>query len=116
METNRASSTQWAATLAAYDVSNCIAEHYVQNSNGGGIAFIGNSRYGWYYAGSFDTLSMGYDIQFFESIFQDNLYKLGQPSQITKMRVLMVAMFPNIVTRNSPCLAILSFLSGKKTR
>jgi hypothetical protein len=62
---------------AAYDVSNCIAEHFVQNSNGGGIAFIGNSRYGWYYAGSFDTLSMGYDIQFFRSIFQNNLYKLG---------------------------------------
>ncbi len=62
---------------AAYDYSNCIAEHFVQNSNGGGVAFIGNSRYGWYYVGSTDTLSMGYDIEFFESIFQDNLYKLG---------------------------------------
>lgn len=62
---------------AAYDVSNCIGEHFVQNSNGGGIAFIGNSRYGWYYVGSTDTLSMGYDIEFFTSIFQDNLYKLG---------------------------------------
>jgi hypothetical protein len=62
---------------AAYDVSNSIAEHFVQNSNGGGVAFIGNSRYGWYYGGSYDTLSMGYDIEFFKSIFQDNLYKLG---------------------------------------
>jgi hypothetical protein len=62
---------------AAYDISNCIAEHFVQNSNGGGVAFIGNSRYGWYYVGSTDTLSMGYDIEFFKSIFQDNLYKLG---------------------------------------
>ena len=62
---------------AAYDVSTCIAEHFVQNSNGGGVAFIGNSRYGWYYVGSVDTLSMGYDIEFFQSIFQDNLYKLG---------------------------------------
>jgi len=62
---------------AAYDTSTCIAEHFVQNSNGGGVAFIGNSRYGWYYVGSTDTLSMGYDIEFFESIFQDNLYKLG---------------------------------------
>lgn len=62
---------------AAYDTSNCIAEHFVQNSNGGGIGFIGNSRYGWYYVGSVDTLSMGYDIEFFTSIFQDNLYKLG---------------------------------------
>jgi Peptidase family C25/Peptidase family C25, C terminal ig-like domain/PKD domain len=62
---------------AAYDVSTCIAEHFVQNSNGGGVAFIGNSRYGWYYVGSTNTLSMGYDIEFFKSIFQDNLYKLG---------------------------------------
>ena len=62
---------------AAYDTSNCIGEHFVQNSNGGGVAFIGNSRYGWYYVGSTDTLSMGYDIEFFKSIFQDNLYKLG---------------------------------------
>ena len=62
---------------AAYDTSNCIGEHFVQNSNGGGVAFIGNSRYGWYYVGSTNTLSMGYDIEFFQSIFQDNLYKLG---------------------------------------
>jgi hypothetical protein len=62
---------------AAYDQSNCIAEHFVRNNNGGGVAFIGNSRYGWYYGGSFDTLSMGYDAEFFESIFQDNLYNLG---------------------------------------
>jgi len=62
---------------AAYDETNCIAEHFVRNSNGGGIAFIGNSRYGWYYGGSYNTLSMGYDIEFFKSIFQDNLYKLG---------------------------------------
>jgi hypothetical protein len=62
---------------AAFDVSDCIAEHFVQNSNGGGLAFIGNSRYGWYYVGSTNTLSMGYDIEFFRSIFQNNQYKLG---------------------------------------
>ncbi|MCX6671734.1 MAG: C25 family cysteine peptidase, partial [Euryarchaeota archaeon] len=62
---------------AAYDSSNCIGEHFVQNSNGGGVAFIGNSRYGWYYVGSVNTLSMGYDIEFFKAIFQDNLYQLG---------------------------------------
>jgi hypothetical protein len=62
---------------AAYDSSNCIGEHFVQNSNGGGVAFIGNSRYGWYYVGSTNTLSMGYDIEFFKAIFKDNLYNLG---------------------------------------
>ena len=62
---------------AAYDSSDCIGEHFVQNSNGGGVAFIGNSRYGWYYVGQYNSLSLGYDMEFFESVFQDNLYKLG---------------------------------------
>lgn len=62
---------------AAYDVSNCIAEHFVRDNNGGGIAFIGNSRYGWYNPGYTNTLSMEYDIRFFRSIFQDGLYSLG---------------------------------------
>jgi hypothetical protein len=62
---------------AAYDVSNCIAEHFVRNSNGGGIAFIGNSRYGWYEYGQYTTLSMGFDVHFFKSLFQENLYHLG---------------------------------------
>jgi len=62
---------------AAYDVSNCIAEHFVRNSNGGGVAFIGNSRYGWYNSGQYNTLSMGYDVRFFRSLFQENLYNLG---------------------------------------
>jgi hypothetical protein len=26
---------------------NCIAEHFLQNPGGGGVAFVGNSRYGW---------------------------------------------------------------------
>lgn len=62
---------------AAYDVSNCIAEHFVRDNNGGGIAFIGNSRYGWYNYGQYNTLSMEYDVRFFRSIFQDALYNLG---------------------------------------
>jgi hypothetical protein len=62
---------------AAYDVSNCIAEHFVRDNNGGGIAFIGNSRYGWYNPGYTNTLSMEYDIRFFRSIFQESLFNLG---------------------------------------
>ena len=62
---------------AAYDVDDCIAEHFVQNTNGGGIAFMGNSRYGWYEWGTYDTLSMGYDVHFFKSLFNEGLYNLG---------------------------------------
>jgi hypothetical protein len=62
---------------AAFDVSNCIAEHFVRNSNGGGIAFIGNSRYGWYNSGNYNSLSMRFDSYFFRSLFQQGFYNLG---------------------------------------
>ncbi|MFA5101599.1 MAG: C25 family cysteine peptidase [Candidatus Thermoplasmatota archaeon] len=62
---------------AAYDFSNSIAEHFVRDNNGGGIAFVGNSRYGWYNPGYVNTLSMKYDIYFFKSLFPENNYKLG---------------------------------------
>jgi len=62
---------------AAFDYSVCIAEHFVRNINGGGVAFIGNSRYGWYNPGNLDTLSLLYDKYFFRSLVQQNWYKLG---------------------------------------
>ena len=61
----------------AYDNSACIAEHFVRNSNGGGLAFIGNSRYGWYNPGYYNTLSMRFDQYFFKSIFSQGVYQLG---------------------------------------
>jgi hypothetical protein len=61
----------------AYDSSACIAEHFVRNSNGGGLAFIGNSRYGWYNVGAYNTLSMKFDQYFFRSLLAQNHYKLG---------------------------------------
>ena len=62
---------------AAYDESACIAEHFVRNSNGGGVAFIGNSRYGWYNPGNVNSLSMRYDVYFFRSLFDQGFYNLG---------------------------------------
>jgi len=63
---------------AAFDYTNCIAEHFVRNSNGGGYAFIGNTRYGWFYSGLDDYLSLRYDRYFFRSLFDQNHYKLGE--------------------------------------
>jgi len=64
----------WAC---AYDYDNCIAEHFVRDSDGGGVAFIGNSRYGWYAPGYDDYYSLRYDRYFFRSFFDQNHYKLG---------------------------------------
>jgi hypothetical protein len=62
----------------AYDEYACIAEAFVQNANGGGIAFVGNSRYGWYSPFSDDYYSLRFDRYFFRSLLQQGNYKLGQ--------------------------------------
>ncbi len=62
---------------AAFDYD-CIAEHFINNPDGGGVAFIGNSRYGW---GSPGNPEYGYsdrfDQQFYASLFSRDVYHLG---------------------------------------
>lgn len=55
-----------------------IAEHFVLNPNGGGAAYIGNSRYGWYYPGypGYGP-SDRYDREFFNSLFNQKFYDIG---------------------------------------
>lgn len=56
-----------------------IAEHFVRNSNGGGVAFIGNSSYGW---GSPGNPRFGYsdrfDAQFYAETFNNPAPHIGQ--------------------------------------
>ncbi|PNX46402.1 MAG: hypothetical protein BV459_06445, partial [Thermoplasmata archaeon M11B2D] len=54
-----------------------ISEHFIKDTNGGGIAFIGNTRYGWYNPGYTTTLSMLYDQYFFRSLFAQGHLVLG---------------------------------------
>ncbi len=61
---------------AAYD-ADCIAEHFVRNSNGGGVAFVGNPRYGWYSPWNGDYYSLRYDRYFFRSLFTQGHFILG---------------------------------------
>ena len=64
----------WPAAID-YD---CIAERFINNPNGGGVAFIGNSRYGW---GSPGNPKYGYsdrfDQQFHASLFLKDIYRIG---------------------------------------
>ncbi|MGB2805138.1 MAG: C25 family cysteine peptidase [Candidatus Zixiibacteriota bacterium] len=64
----------WPAAID-YD---CLAEHFINNPNGGGVAFIGNSRYGW---GSPGNPKYGYsdrfDQQFYASLFARDIYRIG---------------------------------------
>jgi len=60
-----------------YPDDTCIAESFVRNPNGGGVAFVGNSRYGWYYPGTTDDYSLHLDRCFFRSLFNQGHYVLG---------------------------------------
>ena len=57
---------------------NSVAEHFILNPNGGGIAYVGNSRYGWYSPGSPGYgPSDRFDRAFFDSLFNKGIYDIG---------------------------------------
>lgn len=62
-----------------------ISEHFVNNPNGGGVAFIGNSRYGW---GSPGNPCFGYsdrfDATFYEMLICNELKNIGYAMAMDK--------------------------------
>ena len=62
----------------AFDFDDCCGEHFINNSNGGGLAYIGNSRYGWGVQGS-PSAGPGpkLDIRFFVELFRFDHYLAG---------------------------------------
>jgi len=69
---------------AAFDYD-CVAEHFVNNPGGGGVVFVGNSRYGW---GSPGNPGYGFsdifDIEFFNQLFTESVVKVGATLAATK--------------------------------
>lgn len=69
---------------AAFDFS-CIAEAWMNNDNGGGVAFVGNSSYGW---GSPGNPGFGisdiFDSRFFYSLLVENNYRIGEALAMCK--------------------------------
>ena len=62
---------------AAFE-DNCIAEHFAVNGNGGSIAFVGNSRYGWGSPGNPGWgYSETYDSDFYAAILDEGLTQFG---------------------------------------
>ncbi|MDI6840480.1 MAG: C25 family cysteine peptidase, partial [bacterium] len=61
----------------------CFAEHFINNPNGGGIASIMNSRYGY---GTPPELgpSECIDLAFYKKLFNDGLYHLGEAHAASK--------------------------------
>ncbi len=65
----------FAGKLEEFD---CIGEHFINNQNGGAVAFIGNSRYGWYEFGNPKKYSGEYDIEFFKKFFEEEYINIGK--------------------------------------
>ncbi|MEA3432047.1 MAG: C25 family cysteine peptidase [candidate division WOR-3 bacterium] len=75
----------------------CIGEHFINARNGGGVAYIGNSRYGW---GSPGNPGYGYsdvfDNKFFEAIFVDSLINIGTALAYSKAYYAPLAGYGNV--------------------
>jgi Leucine-rich repeat (LRR) protein len=56
----------------------CCAERFLNNPSGGGVSYIGNSRYGWYVLGDATQLGGDLDEEFYISLFSRGLYNLGK--------------------------------------
>jgi len=75
---------------AAFDYD-CIGEHFINNPNGGGVAFIGNSRYGWGSPGNPEYgYSDRYDREFFGALFARDFYHIG--ATVADMKAFFVPM------------------------
>ncbi len=63
----------------AFDFSDCLGESFINNTNGGGVAYIGNSRYGWGAPGN-PTEGSGpsLDKRFFEELFVNGTHHVGK--------------------------------------
>ncbi len=61
------------------DSDDCIAEHFViYNDMQAGIAYTGNTRNGWGYVGYPGSLSGALDRLWWEGLFDDNKYHIGE--------------------------------------
>jgi hypothetical protein len=60
----------------AFDQSDCIAEKMVNLQNFA-VAFIGNSRYGWFNEGQTEGPSTHLQREFVDALYHDKLYRIG---------------------------------------
>ncbi len=81
---------------AAFD-KDCIAERFLENPNGGAVAFIGNSRYGW---GSPGNPGYGYSdlymARFYDMLFQKDLPSAAEALAAAKASFVPFSMAENV--------------------
>jgi len=67
-----------------YSSTDCIVEAFTTITNGC-VAFIGNSRYGWYIPGGTNSSSQYLDRQFFDALFAEGFYHIGNVNNDSKI-------------------------------
>jgi uncharacterized repeat protein (TIGR01451 family) len=83
----------WAA---AFDFD-AVSEHYVLAPNGGGVAFIGNSSYGW---GAPGNPRFGYsdrfDAEFYHQVFTQGIVSIGKALALDKVHFIPYSREENV--------------------
>lgn len=64
--------------VGAFDRTVCISTEFVNDADGGALAFVCNTRNGLYNAGACNTLSHLYDRYFWRELFTYGKHRLGQ--------------------------------------
>jgi len=67
--------------------SESVAENFIFRPSGL-LAFIGNTRYGWYMPGNTNGVSEFFDIKYFEALFSQNIRQLGKALNYSKIQLL----------------------------
>ena len=82
--------------VGAFD-RDAISEHFIRNPHGGGVAFIGNSRYGW---GSPGNPGYGYsdkfDEMFYRVLFWYNEFRAGMALAFDKVLFIPLSRDENV--------------------
>ncbi|MBS3740600.1 MAG: T9SS type A sorting domain-containing protein [Candidatus Cloacimonetes bacterium] len=65
----------------------CIAER-LQIAEAGPMAFVGNTRYGWYSPGSIEGPSQQFDRTFFDGLFSEDIRNLGKCNNYSRVQLL----------------------------
>jgi hypothetical protein len=68
----------------AFDISDCIAEKMLIINNFA-VAFIGNSRYGWFNEGQTEGPSQHLHREFIDALYADSLNRIGQAHMESKI-------------------------------
>jgi parallel beta-helix repeat protein len=81
----------YGCITAAIDMD-CIAEHFMNNPDGGGFAYCGNTRYGWGIPGApLEGPGAEFDIEFFRALFDSANYQVGKTLAASKVPMVPIS-------------------------